>query len=156
MPNAIKKVEDEIKRSGANFISGKGLIKMQNKKYKAISPTKLTLKRMLYRSSIIFQSSTFFSRELFNSTKGFNSSNHTCWDYELYIDLLKSGAKHHLMSENLAVFRMHKESITGSQLLNTKYQNDLSRIFKKYRNRKFNYLDKILFYLLKSQNIFLK
>ena len=155
LPDAIKKIEEEIKKSGANFISGKG-VQLQNKNYKTILPTKLTLEKMIYRVSKIFQPSTFFSRELYHLTNGFNPNNKTCWDYELYVDMLKVGAKHHLLNENLAVFRLYENSITGSERFKNEYQKDLSRIFKENKNRNYNFLDKTLTFLLRSFNMFPK
>ena len=140
LPNSIKKVETEINKSKASLITGKGIEIFKNKSI-IISPTKLTLKKMLFRSSIIFQPSTFFSRELYSQINGFNPNNHTCWDYELLIDLLSVGAEHHLFKETIAAFRIYPESITGSGRYDEACKIDMNRIFKKYKKRKFNYFD---------------
>ena len=141
LPNSIKKLENEIVKSNASFISGKGL-EISNNKCTTISPSKLTLNKMLYQSSILFQPSTFFSRTLYNKINGFNPNNHSCWDYELFIDLLTVGAEHHLIKETIAAFRIYPDSITGSGRLNEQIQIDMNRVFKKYKNRDYNYSDK--------------
>jgi glycosyltransferase involved in cell wall biosynthesis len=141
LPNSIKKLENEIIKSKASFITGKGIEIFDNKSI-TISPTKLTLEKMLFRSSIIFQPSTFFSRELYNQINGFNPNNHSCWDYELFTDFLTMGAEHHLIKETIAAFRIYPDSITGSGRLNEQIQIDMNRVFKKYKNRDYNYSDK--------------
>ena len=145
LPGAINKIEKEIKRSGASFITGKGYIKLLNKNYRAVMPTKLSLNNLLHRGSVIFQPSTFFSRDLFKKTGGFNCNNYTCWDYEFYIDLLaKNNIQHHVFDEAIAVFRSHLSSITGSGRLKELYKSDIDRLFKKYKKRNYNIIDKIL------------
>jgi glycosyltransferase involved in cell wall biosynthesis len=145
LPGAINKIEKEIRRSGASFITGKGYIKLLNKNYRAVMPTKLSLNNLLLRGSVIFQPSTFFSRDLFKKTGGFNCNNHTCWDYEFYIDLLaKNNIQHHIFDEAIAVFRLHLSSITGSGRLKELCKSDVDRLFKKYKKRNYNIIDKIL------------
>jgi glycosyltransferase involved in cell wall biosynthesis len=145
LPGAINKIEKEIRRSGASFITGKGYIKLLNKNYRTVMPTKLSLNNLLRRGSVIFQPSTFFSRDLFKKTGGFNCNNHSCWDYEFYIDLLaKNNIQHHIFDEAIAVFRLHLSSITGSGRLKELYKSDVDRLFKKYKKRNYNIIDKIL------------
>jgi glycosyltransferase involved in cell wall biosynthesis len=145
LPGAINKIEKEIRRSGASFITGKGYIKLSNKNYRTVMPTKLSLNNLLRRGSVIFQPSTFFSRDLFKKTGGFNCNNHSCWDYEFYIDLLaKNNIQHHIFDEAIAVFRLHLSSITGSGRLKELYKSDVDRLFKKYKKRNYNIIDKIL------------
>ena len=144
LPGAINKIEKEIKSSGALFITGKGYIKL-NKNYRTVMPTKLTLNSLLYRYSGMFQPSTFFSRDLFKNTGGFNCNNRTCWDYEFFLDLLaKNNIQHHIFDEAIAVFRLHSSSITGSGRLNEILKSDLDRLFKKYKKRNYNNMDKII------------
>lgn len=143
LPNSIKKLEDEIIKSKASFITGKGIEIFDNKSI-TISPTKLTLEKMLFRSSIIFQPSTFFSRELYNQINGFNPNNHCCWDYELLIDLLSVGANHHIFNDTIAAFRVYPESITGSGRYDKLCEIEMNRIFKTYKMREFNYFDRVI------------
>lgn len=108
-------------------------------------PTKLSLNNLLRRGSVIFQPSTFFSRNLFKKTGGFNCNNHSCWDYEFYVDLLaKNNIQHHVFDEAIAVFRLHPSSITGSGRLKELFKSDVDRLFKKYKKRNYNIIDKIL------------
>jgi glycosyltransferase involved in cell wall biosynthesis len=145
LPGAINKIEKEIRRSGASFITGKGYIKSLNQNYRTIVPTKLTLSSLLYRYSGMFQPSTFFSRDLFKKTGGFNCNNSTCWDYEFFLDLLaKNNIQHHIFDEAIAVFRLHPSSITGSGRLKEIFKSDVDRIFKKYKKRNYNNIDKII------------
>jgi glycosyltransferase involved in cell wall biosynthesis len=153
LPGAISKIEKEIKRSGSLFITGKGYVKSPNNNYTTITPTKLNLNKLLYRSAIIFQQSTFFSRNLFKITNGFNCNNYSCWDYEFYTDLLaKHNIQHHIFDEAIAVFRLHLSSISGSKSLEETYKADINRIFQKYKKRNYNNLDKIITVLHKISN----
>ena len=111
---------------------------------------------MLYRSSNIFQQGTFFTSDLYKYTSGFNQKNNTCWDYELYIDILATGATHEVVDDSFAVFRIHKNSITGSGRLNKEYKLDLDRIFRKYKERYFNKIDYFKYLSFKLINKFKK
>jgi glycosyltransferase involved in cell wall biosynthesis len=152
LPNALKKLELKILKDDIKFLSGKGLIK-KDTGYEIINPTVLTKKDLLYRSSIIFQQSTFFHSDLYKATNGFNFRNKTCWDYELYIDMLNTGVKHEVFDELLAVFRVHDESITGSGRLNDIYIKELERIFYKNKGRDYNILDKCITFLSKINRL---
>lgn len=148
LPGALRKVNLAIKESGAHFISGNGIRDSLDEKL-VVMPTVLTLDKLLSRSSVLFQQSTFFSRDLFNKVGGFNNENRTCWDYELYVDLLANGAKHRVLRQNLAGFRVYPNSITGSGRLKDLYLSDLNRIFKKYKGRDYNFFDSIVRYMQK-------
>lgn len=137
----ISKVFSE--NTDRKFISGSGL-QLRNGRMTRIRPTLLTTNTLLYRSAAIFQQGTFFKRELFEKCNGFNIDNRTCWDYELYLSMCFSGFRHYLIDADLAVFRVHESSITGSGRVIVQYNDDLNRIFESYKNRKWNILDSIL------------
>jgi len=151
LPGALKKIQEEIKKNSAEFISGKGIVESLNKQ-SVVSPSVLTLDDLLYRSAVIFQQSTFFSRDLFFETNGFNPDNHTCWDYELYVEFLANGARHMIVEELLSVFRIYPGSITGSGRLNRLYEKDLDRIFRKYKHRDYNIFDLLVTLRRKFEN----
>jgi len=125
LPGALESVEKQFVDRESSFISGQGF-RMHESEYKLIKPSELTLSSLLYRNAVLFQQSTFFN---------------TCWDYELYVDILESGIEHELISDELAVFRVHADSITGSGRLNEPYKNDLRRIFKKQKSRDYGIRD---------------
>lgn len=141
LPQALYKLQREILNSKASFLSGNGLIKKQNNQFQHVKPSKLTINKLLYNSAIIFQPSTFFSRDLYNKINGFNFNNHSCWDYELFVDLLSTNTSHHIFHEDLSVFRWHSNSITVSGRQNDAKKDDFMRIFEKYKKRKYNNID---------------
>ena len=71
---------------------------------------------MLFRSSCLFiQQGTFFRREfLVRHGLMFNESNRSCWDGEFARDALLAGARALVVGYHFAVFRLHRESMTGS------------------------------------------
>jgi hypothetical protein len=78
-----------------------------------------------------FQQGTFFRRHIFERAAGFNDLNHTCWDYELIVDMASAGAHIKAISRPLAAFRIHPNSITGSGSLWKMHQADKIRIRQK-------------------------
>lgn len=73
-----------------------------------------SLWRMAYGTCVIVQPATFFTREIFQRTKGFNEEHKAFWDAGLWVEMAQAGAKFQHVKEFLAVFRLHKSSITGS------------------------------------------
>lgn len=151
LPNALKTVSTVLKNDNAKIMSGSG-IRLIDGREKLVRPTIMTFQQLLYRSTRIFQQSTFFNRDLYISVGGFNKYNRTCWDYELFVDMLAKGAIHKTTDEVLAVFRLHEESISGSGRLNKAYQKDLERIFLKYKKRNFNNYDNIISMTMRIYN----
>jgi hypothetical protein len=81
------------------------------------------------------QPATFFTAALFKQTHGFNTKNKTCWDAELLVDMADMGARFCHLREALAVFRLHKSSITGSGRLSSEYSADADRLFARIGGR---------------------
>lgn len=95
----------------------------------------------------IFQQGTFFKKSCFIDANGFNEVNQTCWDAELLLDMSLNGANFIVRDLNLALFRVHDESITGTGRLNVLYQKDQDRLFEKAFGKTFIKLNFILFIL---------
>lgn len=75
-----------------------------------------------YSAGITCQHSTFFRAELFHQTKGFDANNKVAWDAELFLDLLLA-ARHPLYVDDfLGGFRIHRNSITGSNRMAEDYR----------------------------------
>jgi glycosyltransferase involved in cell wall biosynthesis len=79
--------------------------------------------------SLVMQQSTFFRAQSFREVGGFNEQNHTCWDGELFFEFAKRGLKIVHTTKYWSAFRLHSESISGSQLLAEQYQTDGKRIY---------------------------
>lgn len=86
-----------------------------------------------FRSGVvsIIQQSTFIKKTAYEKTAGFNISNRTCWDGELIVDLALSGASFFRYKKHVALFRMHGESITGSQTVVELHKKTMARVREK-------------------------
>ena len=143
LPNALLAVNNFFKQQHSNtFVTGQGFTEYADGRRTLITPNVLTEQAMLHRSAVLFQQATFFPAQLFKSAGGFNTQNQTCWDYELYLKFLVNGATHQIIPQDLAVFRLHAGSISGSGRLNNLYFSELDQLFEKYVGRKRNWLDK--------------
>jgi glycosyltransferase involved in cell wall biosynthesis len=83
-----------------------------------------SLKSYAYGGVTIVQQATFFRREAYFRTTGFNITNRTCWDGELAVDLALTGSTFRYCDTELACFRIHPGSITGSGRMNQQYLAD--------------------------------
>jgi glycosyltransferase involved in cell wall biosynthesis len=137
VPGAFGKVITALHdRSSADFISGCGyLVDADGRRLRRIVPTRLTVADYVYGSCTVFQQGTFFRRRCFERTHGFNGENRTCWDGELFLDFVCAGYKHEVIYENVAHFRLHDGSISGSGRLNEAYAQDSRRLFEKAKGR---------------------
>lgn len=74
------------------------------------------------------QQAAFWRKGIFLRAGPLNVENHTCMDYELWIDFAKKGANIVYTHRFLANFRVHPQSITGSGKLNGQYRQDKARL----------------------------
>jgi glycosyltransferase involved in cell wall biosynthesis len=82
-------------------------------------------------TALVLQQATFFRRSAFLAGGGFNVSNKSCWDFECLVDMFLAGARHRAINKVLARFRIHEDSITGSQRMQDRYRDDRARIVAK-------------------------
>jgi glycosyltransferase involved in cell wall biosynthesis len=80
-------------------------------------PDRIDVRKFAHRASFAWQQGTFFRRQLFERTAGFNTGNRLRWDGELVLDMVLAGARVAYTRTILGDFRVHAESITGSQRL---------------------------------------
>ena len=88
------------------------------------------MRRFFYGGTQWIQQSTFFRAEAYRRSPRFNLENRTCWDGELFVNLAKKGAKIAYIRADLAGFRIHEMSISGSGRTNEQYRKDGRRIFR--------------------------
>ena len=93
-------------------------------------PSKLSAKLLVNGAVSFFQQGMFFKADLFNKVGGFNSLNTASWDGELLLNFILKGAKFHRIMRMTAAFRIHSESITGSQRLLEQANLNKKRCFK--------------------------
>jgi glycosyltransferase involved in cell wall biosynthesis len=139
LPGALKQVNRYFESSGlSSFITGQGYSEIAEGHRSVIKVAPLTERNMLYLSASIFQQATFFPARAFKSIGGFNAANRTCWDYELFLKLLKLPISHQTIEYDLAVFRLHPDSISGSGRLTKIHHEELDQIFFEHQGRERN------------------
>lgn len=151
LPGALAAVTAFFLAHPANvFMTGHGFSEVEAGVRQRVYPNKLTPNVMLHRADILFQQSTFFPAALYRKAGGFNVGNGTCWDYELFLKFLLGGATHHVIDRDLAVFRLHQGSISGSGRLEDRYFRDLDTIFEATFGRKRGAVDRVKTFLLRA------
>lgn len=151
LPGALAAVTDFFRKNPANvFMTGHGFSEVDSGARTRVYPNVLTKSVMLHRADILFQQSTFFPAELYRSAGGFNVRNGTCWDYEIFLKFLLAGATHQVIERDLAVFRLHQGSISGSGRLEERYFGDLDNIFEATLGRRRGALDRLRTFLLRA------
>ena len=144
LPGALQTVTSFFARQPKNvFATGAGFTADVDKPLKRIVPTVLTKRSMLYLYAVMFQQGTFFPAEMFRAVNGFNDKNKTCWDYELFLRFLWAGATHKLIDQDLAVFRLHQGSISGSGRLEPLFYQEVDTLFFEFKQRRRHKFDKL-------------
>lgn len=151
LPGALSKVIEYFnEHAECDMVSAAGYVEYgATGKRKEVFPDSLTKNGLLYNSKIIFQQGTFFRFEIYKKVGGFNASNKTCWDMELFLDMISSGARHCLLQNKIAVFFVHEKSITGSGRLNQQYKIERNKIFYKNKSRDWCWYDNIFTMILR-------
>jgi glycosyltransferase involved in cell wall biosynthesis len=149
LPNALRHIKSYFETKGLDrFVTGQGYTEDTHGRHIKIYPRPLTVQNMLHRSAVMFQQATFFPAKAYRQIGCFNTHNRTCWDYELFLRLLLNGLKHEVILQDVAAFRLHDESISGTGRLTEQYLNDLDQLFLEILKRERGIVDKCLtFYL---------
>ncbi|MGE5490052.1 MAG: glycosyltransferase family 2 protein [Actinomycetota bacterium] len=116
----------------------------EGRRIRRIVPTHFSKRLFAYGAVTLFQQGVFFRRSAFLETGGFNRENRTCWDGELFLDMAANGCRFGLLFEDIAAFRIHGASISGSGRLEERYRKDLERLFAKVVGRERNAGDRVL------------
>jgi len=100
--------------------------------------------RYLYGGAQWLQQSTFFRAEAYQQSPKFNLENQTCWDGEFFVHIANQRAKIGYVRADLAGFRIHSASISGSGRFNEQYHKDCRRIFRDIAGREWRTTDEAL------------
>jgi glycosyltransferase involved in cell wall biosynthesis len=106
--------------------------------------TRFSPRRFVYGGCLALQQSTFYRREAFSAVGGFNLQNRTSWDAEILLDMALSGVPLVHVAGYWSVFRIHAESITGSQRLAEESQKTHARYFRRVMGRERGRLDRAM------------
>jgi glycosyltransferase involved in cell wall biosynthesis len=115
--------------------------------------TRWGLRAYGYGACNVSQQATYFRSSIFRAVGGFNPKNCTCWDGELLVDMALARGSFLRVPEFLGGFRVHQDSITGSNRLYAEYPQDTARIAEKIFGRpvrRFDALWRILYRGTKS------
>ena len=145
LPGAVKAVAEFMAQNPSiDFVSGHCLVTdADGRVLRKTYSDRYSLRRLAYDGCILLQPATFFRREIFQRTRGFNVANRISWDSELFIDFGLAGARHALLDKCLATYRLHQESITGANTVETKRQSVRDRNLERYLGRSLLFQDKL-------------
>ncbi len=146
LPGALRKVADYFRKNPeTDIVCGCGfMVDESGKPTMRKVPTQLSKRLYAYGAVTFFQQGIFFRKSAYRETQGFNPENRSCWDGELVLDMLINGRRAGILHEDLAVFRIHGASISGSGRLGEIYRQDCSRMFVKALGREMNAADRML------------
>jgi glycosyltransferase involved in cell wall biosynthesis len=154
LPGSLFKVADlfRIHRS-ADVIYGDGyMTEATGQRRKQIFSDRWNLRRLAYGTCAVVQPAAFFRRRAFLRTNGISEEYSVTWDTGLWVDLALSGATFHHAKEPLAVFRLHRGSITGSGRLKREFTRDMDVVFRKIMGRRRRARDRALGLFLRFLN----
>jgi len=115
-----------------------------------------TPKRYLYGGTQWLQQSTFVRAGAYLRSPKFNTENRTCWDGELFVNIANQGAKIGYINADLAGFRIHEQSISGSGKLIEQYRMDCRRIFRELRGHDWRTADELLRFFYRIEGLLIR
>jgi glycosyltransferase involved in cell wall biosynthesis len=133
LPGALATIVEEFARHPADdVIYGNGVqIDQNGQPVRYLIATRWNLRAYALGRCNVIQPSTFFRRAAFDKAGGFNIDNHVIWDTELLIDMALAGSRCKHIRSLLSTFRIHAQSITGTQRLRAEYERERVRLRNK-------------------------
>lgn len=120
----------------ADVICGHGYIVDGNgKPTKRFRSDPFDARRYALGGVTVMQQSTFFRRAAFTAVNGFVVENKTSWDGELLLEMSLAGMRFAVAHEYWSIFRIHGESISGSQRMADESRRNWDRYFERYFKR---------------------
>jgi glycosyltransferase involved in cell wall biosynthesis len=155
LPGAMKSVARVFEQHpDCEIVMGNGFtVDAQGRRIRRIRAAGFTLDRYFYGGATWLQQATFFRRPSFEAVGGFNVNNRSCWDGELVVDMIRQGARVRYLNQDLALFRIHAQSITGSRRHREMMKADADRMFSISRGRRWTVLDAARVYLFRLERI---
>jgi glycosyltransferase involved in cell wall biosynthesis len=158
MPGSLQLVGDFFaQHPNCEMAMGNGhKIDRQGQKLRHFRARDFTARRYLYSGTQWLQQSTFILADAYRRSPKFNTENRTCWDGELFVNIAHQGAKVGYIDADLAAFRIHEGSISGSGRLNEQYRQDFRRIFRQIRGEDWNRKDDLLRLLYRLEGLMIR
>lgn len=157
LPETLRKVSNYFEKNPEiDVVCGSGfIVDAEDRIIKRLVPTRFSKRLYVYGAVTFLQQCTFFRRNAFLDAGGFNKNNRTCWDGELLLDMAINGREFGILHEDLALFRIHESSISGSGRLNEIYRKDCNRLFDKAMGHEMNSRDRLLAHLYRMEKWFM-
>ncbi len=145
LPQALSRVNQAFAEApDADIVMGNGfIVDRAGARVRHIHAAGFTARRFFYGASTWLQQSTFFRRGAFVAAGGFNPLNRSCWDGELALEMVLRGAKVQYLNQDLSLFRLHPQSITGSNRHKQMMKGDADRMFQRAAGRRWSRLDSV-------------
>ncbi len=105
--------------------------------------TRFSAKKFVYGGALVLQQSTFYRADAFRAVGGFNCENRTSWDAEILLDMALRDMSLVHVPGYWSVFRIHPESITGSQRMADESRKTHARYFQEVIGREKEPLDSV-------------
>ena len=155
LPGTMRSVAEAFAQNpDCDIVMGNGFtIDAHGKRIRRIRAAGFTLHRYFYGGATWLQQATFFRRSAFAAVGGFNMNNRSCWDGELLVDMVRQGASIKYLDQDLALFRIHAKSITGSRRHSEMMKGDAERMFALVRGRTWTAVDTLRAYLFRIERI---
>ncbi|WP_416906859.1 MAG: glycosyltransferase family 2 protein [Polymorphobacter sp.] len=119
-----------------DMILGRGLlIDREGRARRRLRSSRLNLRDAAFGAMTFVQQGHYFTRRAFERAGGFNPENRTSWDWELLIDMARTGATARNVPEQLGAFRLYGDTISGSGRMAARMAEDLARIRAKALGR---------------------
>ena len=152
-PGSLQRVADTFRdHPECDIVMGNGnVVDGEGRPVRHVTSRDFTVNRYFYGGTQFLQQSTFFRREAYLNSPGLNPQNRTCWDGELFVNMLHRGANIRYLNVDLSRFRIHSQSISGSGRLSERYLEDKRRVFQEIRGREWRATDSLLRLLYKGE-----
>jgi glycosyltransferase involved in cell wall biosynthesis len=157
-PGSLQAVAEHFRRHPeCDIVFGDGAtIDKDGKRLRHFHASNFTVERYCYGGAVWLQQSTFFRARAYHQSPGFNEANRTCWDGELFVSMVRQGARVGYLPKTLAGFRIHPESISGSGRLAELYRGDCRRIFRELHGREWNRADSVRSFVYRAASYALR
>jgi glycosyltransferase involved in cell wall biosynthesis len=158
MPGSLREIADFFTaNSECSLAFGSGhIIDSNGRVIRRWKARDFTVRRYFYGGTQWLQQSTFFRSDIYLQSPRFNVENRTCWDGELFVTMANQGAKVGYIRSDLAGFRIHNESISGSGQNKKQYRDDFRRMFRDIRGRNWNAIDELLQFAYRAEGVLIR
>jgi glycosyltransferase involved in cell wall biosynthesis len=155
LPGAIQSVSRAFAESpNCDIVMGDGfIVDRAGNRIRHVRAGGFTAARYFYGAATWLQQATFFRRQAFASIGGFNLINRSCWDGELMVEMARTGAQIGYLHRDLALFRVHPRSITGSKRHKDMMKADMDRMFARASGRRWTELDTLRTHLFRIERL---